>query len=172
MRISNATPKNCLSLAAVCMSLVLASFAANAAEPSATEQKPYEWSAALISFDDATNTAVFRANVVSHANIDGLDRLKEGDRLILIWSGRAWANGVLDLARDPELTPDALSLPVEFVSSRSDGKYIDFRTYIPESAVETISKMQAGMRVTGTSPRMATDWHNGIVSLRAYNDVD
>lgn len=171
MRISNATPKNCLSLAAVCTSLVFASFAANAAEESATERKPYEWSAALISFDDATSTAVFRANVVSHANID-LDRLKEGDRLILIWSGRAWANGVRSLARNPELTPDTLSLPVEFVSSRSDGKYIDFRTHIPESAVETISKLQAGMRVTGTSPRMATDWNNGIISLRPYNDVD
>lgn len=169
MRISNAASSNYLRLAVVCVSLGLASFAANAEEAAAPE--PYEWSASLISFDDATNTAVFRARVASHVKIDRIDSFEEGDRLILTWSGRLWASGIRDLARDPELTPDTLSLPVEFVSSEGDGKYIDFRVAVPESAVETISGLEAGMRVTGISPRMATDWHDGVLSLRHYNDV-
>lgn len=172
MRISNATVNSYLALTAACMSLVLGSFSANAAETSTSESKPYEWSADLISFDDATSTAVFRANVVSHAKIDGLDSFKDGDRLTLIWSGHAWASGIRNLVRDPELAPDALSLPVEFVSSQSDGKYIDFRVFVPETAVEAISSIEPGMRVTGVSPRMATDWHDSLISLRHYNDVD
>lgn len=170
MRISSATPKRILLRAAACLSLAVVSFAA-ITQGSATESKPYEWSATLVSFDDATNTAVFRAAVASHVRIDGIDSFEEGDRLILTWSGRSWASGIRSLAKDPALTTDALSLPVEFVSSEDNGRYVNFRIAVPESAVATISKIDPGMWVTGTSPRMATDWQDGVISLRHYNDV-
>ncbi len=172
MRISKATPKPILSLAGACITLVLASFASHAIDAGSTETKLYEWSATLVSFDEATNTAVFQAMVASHVAIDGLDSFVDGDRLILTWSGRTWASGIRGLAKDPVPTPDSLSLPVEFVSSEQDGRYINFRVPVPESAVEAISGFDAGTRVTGTSPRMAADWHNGVTALRHYNDVD
>lgn len=172
MRVSNTTPKKLASLVAAFMSLTFGTFSTLAAEAGATETKPYEWSASLVSFDQATNTAVLRARSASHVKIDGLDDFEEGDRLILTWSGRSWASGVRDLARDPELNPDTLSLPVEFVSSDMDGTYINFRIPVPESAIETISGFEAGTYVTGMSPRMAADWNNGVMSLRHYNDVD
>ena len=170
MRISSL--KNYVFPAAALLALSLSSYAVNAAEASAADTKPYEWSARLVSFDDATNTAVFRASVASHVKIDGIDSFEEGERLILTWSGRSWASGVRSLDKDPTLTPDTLSLPIEFVSSEGNGRYINFRVNVPESAVETISKFDRGMWVTGVSPRMAKDWNNGITSLRHYNDVD
>ena len=172
MRISNATPKSSLlATAAALVSLAIASVPTNAEDASALDAKPYEWSAELISFDEATSTAVLKARVVSHVTIPGLEDFAEGDRLILTWSGRSWASGVRGLARDPELTPDSLSLPVEFVSSDMDGRYVSFRIPVPQSAVEKISSMEPGHRVTGMSPRMATDWNNAVSSLRHYNDV-
>ena len=144
---------------------------AQAIDASAAQTKPYEWSAVLVSFDEATQTAVFRESVSTQVNIEGADQFKDGDRLILVWGGRMWASGIRHLEKNPELTPDSLSLPVEFVSKDDDGKYISFRVSVPDSAVEALSAIEPGMRVTGTSPRMATDWHNSIISLRHYNDV-
>lgn len=171
MRESKSVLRSFYSVAAsACVSLGLT--VAGAVEANANDSEPYEWSADLVSFDDATNTAVFRENVTTFANIEAIDRFNDGDRAILVWGGRLWASGIRSFGQDPELTPDTLSLPVEFVSADSNGNYIDFRVSIPESATEVLSEIEPGMRVTGTTPRMATDWQNSIISLRHYNDVD
>jgi len=172
MKVSIAFPKGLFAVAAAAgLSLGLAGAVADAAEAGTPEGKPYEWSATLVSFDDTTNTAVFRESVTSQVNIEGVDQLREGDRIMLIWSGRLWASGIRDLEKSPALTADTLSLPVEFVSADGDGKTISFRVAVPEAAAETLAAIEPGMRVTGTSPRMATDWHHSIISLRHYNDV-
>ena len=171
MRVSNTTPKGLFSLAAACATLAFTSISSHAAG-AAAETKPYEWSAKLVSFDAATNTAVLQERVVAHIAIDDLDSFKAGDRLILTWSGRSWASGIRNLERDPQLTPDTLSLPVEFVSTEGDGAYINFKIAVPDDAVAMLASFEPGVRVTGTSPRMATDWHNSVLSLRHYNDID
>lgn len=172
MRISNTTKSHSALAAAAFVSLALALSPLQAQEASDTETRPYEWSAQLVSFDEATNTAVLKASVASHVRIDGLENFSDGDRLILIWSGRSWASDVRGLAEDPELTPDSLSLPVEFVSTEMDGRYVSFRIRVPESAVEAISGMEPGNRVTGMTPRMATNWNHAVSSLRHYNDIN
>lgn len=172
MRVSITTPKHFLSLAAVVTTLAFATFPSQANSVNAAETKPYEWSAKLVSFDETTNTAVLQERVASHIQIADLDSFTEGDRLILIWSGRSWASGIRDLAADPELTPDTLSLPVEFVSAERDGAYINFRIPVPQDAVAMMASFEDGVRITGTSPRMAADWNNSVLSLRHYNDID
>ncbi len=79
---------------------------------------------------------------------------------------------VFDLAADPALTSDTLSLPVEFVSSGEDGEHIDFRVNVPEESVDTIASIQPGLRIRGVSPKMATGWDMSVESLRSYYDVD
>jgi hypothetical protein len=173
MRISNTTPSKLFSFAvAALLTLGLASAVSGATTANAAEEKTYEWSAKLVSFDAATNTAVVQALVESYVDIDGLDEYSDGDRLILTWTGRHWAGGIRGLDRDPELTAATLSLPVEFVSAELDGRYVNFRIPVPESARSEIASFEPGTRVTGTSPRMATEWAKGVISLRHYNDVD
>jgi hypothetical protein len=172
MRVSNTTRVNLFSLAAAALlSFGLVSAASGVARADTAGQDTYEWNAKLVSFDAATNTAVVQANVESYVEIDGLDKFSDGDRLILTWTGRSWAAGIRGLARNPALTPRTLSLPVEFVSSELDGRYVNFRIPVPESARAAIAAMDAGTRITGTSPRMARDWSTGVISLRSYNDV-
>lgn len=172
MRISRTTQKSLSALAAATLlSIGLASLVLFPAGARA-EHHDYEWSATLVSFDQASETAVLQARVESYVTIEGLDEFSDGDRLILTWTGRNWAAGIRGLAADPDLTPETLSLPVEFVSTERDGRYVNFRIPVPVSAVATIAAMEPGTRITGMSPRMATDWDTAVSSLRDYNDVD
>jgi hypothetical protein len=173
MRISNATQRPIFALAAATiLSFALSSPAAVASEAETMRDETYEWSANLISFDEAERSAVLQARVDTYRPIENLDEFAEGDQLILSWTGRFWASGIRGLARDPDLEPGTLALPVEFVSSERDGKYINFRIPVPADAVDAIADMDPGTRVTGTSPKMAMDWHEGVTMLRHYNDVD
>ena len=173
MRISKTTPIRLASLAAVAtLSLGIAGSAVMAATALAAEHGTYDWSARLVSFDQAAGTAVLESRVEGHADIDGLDSFADGDRLTLVWTGRSWAAGIRDLARDPELSAETLSLPVEFVSSERDGEYINFRVKVPASAIGTIAAMEPGVRITGVSPKQATSFESGVMSMRHYNDVD
>ena len=172
MRISNATQTTFHSLAATAaLSIGLAGVLSAAENAGESSDQTYEWSAKLVSYDAASHTAVMQAMVESYVRVDGLDKLADGDRLILTWTGRYWAAGIRGLDKNPELTPSSLSLPVEFVATEHDGRYVDFRIPVPESARSLLAGMEPGERVTGTSPRMATDWARGVISLREYNDV-
>lgn len=171
MRISKTTTNSLLSVTtAALFTFGLASLALFPAS-ARTEHHDYEWSGTLVSFDEAARTAVVQARIETYAKIDGLDRFSAGDRLILTWTGRNWAAGVRGLAADPELTPETLSLPVEFVSTEREGRYLNFRIPVPAGAVDAIAAMEPGTRVTGMSPRMATDWNTAVRSLRHYNDI-
>ena len=172
MRISKATPNELVSLAATAaLSIGLAGSAALAATAMAAEHDSYEWSAQLVSFDEASATAVMQARVEGHARIDGLDRFADGDRLTLVWTGRTWAAGIRDLARNPELTPETLSLPVEFVSTERDGEYINFRVKVPAAAIDKLAAMDPGVRITAVSPKRTAAFDSGVISMRHYNDI-
>jgi hypothetical protein len=131
----------------------------------------YTWTAYLVDYNSANQTATLKARVEGYADIENLDAFAEGDRLTLTWTGRQWAAGIRDLERDAELSAELLTLPVEFVASERDGEYIHFRVPVPEEAVAVVSEFEAGTPLTGTSPRMADDWDSGVVALRHYNDV-
>lgn len=132
----------------------------------------YEWSAVLQSVDEAAGTAVLQARIEGSADIAGIDSWSDGDRLTLVWTGRLWASGIRDLGTDPQVDKYSLTLPVEFVSTTNDGSYLNFRIAVPEAHLSDIAAMESGTRVTGISPRTATDWTNSVRVLRHYNDID
>ena len=167
MSISNTTRNLVLSF-----TLAVAAASATATGVRAAAPENYDWSAKLVSFDAAAGTAVLQERVEAHADIEGLGGFADGERLTLVWTGRSWAAGIRDLARDPELAPGALTLPVEFVSSEHDGEYINFRIKVPASAIEKLAAMDPGVRVRGESPRSGASFDNAVISLRHYNDVN
>lgn len=152
--------------------VILAGPALGANSPAAAQEiDTYEWSAVLMGVNESNNTAEFQARFETYADIDGLDRFSDGDRLTLVWTGRMWAAGVRDLAADPDVEPTALTLPVEFVSTARDDAYLNFRISVPDDAIEQLVAMGEGARVTVFSPRTGADWESAVVSLRHYNDV-
>lgn len=132
----------------------------------------YDWSAELVEFDDGADTMTVKARVEQYAGIPNLDEYSEGDRLTLVWTGRSWAAGVRDLGTNPETADEALTLPVEFVGSESDGRYVSFRVPVPADSVARVRELTAGDRITAVSPRGDADWDSGVISVRHYNDVD
>jgi hypothetical protein len=132
----------------------------------------YDWSAELIAFDDAAHTMTVRARIEDYASIPNLDEFSEGDRLTLVWTGRSWAAGVRDLGTNPETAPEALTLPVEFVGTENDGRYVSFRVPVPADSLARVRELMIGDRVTGVSPRGDAEWSSGVVSVRHYNDVN
>jgi len=153
------------------LSSALFAAAACAPEVRAASEDTYDWSAQLVSFDAATGTAVLKERVEAHADIADLDEFADGDRLTLVWTGRSWAAGIRDLARDPELEPGTLTLPVEFVASEGDEDYIHFRIKVPASATAMLAGFDPGVRLRGESPRSGASFDEAVVSLRHYNDV-
>ena len=168
MSISDTTRKSFLSFTM----LAAAASALNVSSSHAAAAETYEWSATLVLFEPASGTAVLQERVEGHANIDGLDGFADGDRLTLVWTGRTWASGIRDLAREPEVMPGQLSLPVEFVSSERDGEYINFRIKVPADSIDRLAAMEPGTRVTGESPRGGAAFDDAVITLRHYNDVN
>ena len=165
MRISQATREITLAFAATCLAVL--GFAA--APASAADEDSYEWSASLVSVDESAGSAVFEALVESYARIP-FDTLDPGDRLTLVWTGRMWAAGVRDLASNPNVEDKALTLPVEYVGTTHEDRYVQFRIAIPREYMADLAAMDPGVRVTVVSPRTARDWNDGVLSLRNYND--
>lgn len=170
MRISQATPNPLSRLVfAAVAALGLAGFTATGA--AAQEQETYDWSAVLMSFDEANHTAVMQARFEGRVDVEPFGRFEEGERLTLVWTGRRWAAGIRDLGPDPDVSAEALTLPVEFVSTAREGRYLNFRVQVPEDSVETLAALDIGARVTGISPKGRKDFADAILTLREYNDI-
>ena len=82
MSVSNTTLRSMLAGAAAAAAFLGLTAAATSAEMPMDDV--YDWSASLISVDQATGTAVFQARIEAYAHIGGLDSYKDGDRLTLV----------------------------------------------------------------------------------------
>jgi len=173
MRISDATRPSIRQRAlAVLLAFGLAGLAANATAAVTINSETYDWSATLVSFDRAAGTAVLQARFEAHADTGNPGDFAAGDRLTLVWSGRNWAADIRALGDDPGLDPRSLTLPVEYVATVRDGRYLNFRVRVPDQAFAAIEAMDPGMRVTGVSPRSGAGWDTAVLELRHYNDID
>ena len=171
MRILDATKLAKLGTIMAAAALVGAGTNALAADVATSSEGAYEWSAEMVAFDEAAGTLTAKARVEGYAQIDGLDRFEEGERLTLVWTGRSWAAGIRDIGSRPEIPEGALSLPIEFVASSGD--YVSFRVPVPDNSVERIRALEPGDRITAHSPRGQTPpWESAVISMRHYNDVE
>lgn len=146
---------------------MLAMAAANLAHADAANDT-YTWSAELISVDQNARTAVVQSSVI--ADID-YGRLARGDRVTLTWSGITTAAGVRRVTEGAAPEADWLTLPVQFVSSELDGRYIRFSVPVPHDDLAKVAALSPGQWITVTSPRRATNLEEAVVDLRPYNDV-
>jgi|SRR5688572_24485786 len=140
---------------------------ANAAD---TANETYTWSAELVARDDEARTITVQSRLVSNAEID-FDSLDDGDRVTLTWSGINMAAGVRRITAGAAPEDDRLTLPIEFVSSELDDRYVRFKVLVPSDDLAKLGSVQPGQYVTATSPRRASRWEEAVVDVRPYNDV-
>jgi hypothetical protein len=130
----------------------------------------YTWSAELVAVDEGAKTVTVQAPLVSDAKLE-LGSLDEGDRLTLTWSGINTAAGVRHLGERAPSAEDRLVLPVEFVSTAHDDRYVRFKVAVPTDDLEKLAALTPGSWVTATSPRGGASFEEAVAELRPYNDV-
>ena len=155
-------------------SLVVAGLLAIAAMPLSaadnTAKETYTWSAELVALDEQARTATFQSRIVSDAEVD-FDALDGGDRVTLTWSGINTAAGVRRITDGAPPADDLLTLPIEFVSSELDDRYVRFKVPVPSDDVGKLKALSPGQYVTATSPRRAARWEEAVADVRPYSDV-
>jgi hypothetical protein len=141
------------------------------AEASEKTDKTYTWSAELVVFDAASNTITVKAMLVSNAEATDLSSLRAGDRAVLTWSGLSTAAGVRAVERGNTSSFDRMTMPIEYVSSELEGRYVSFKVPIPAKDAGTIAKLTPGTYVTATSPLRANSAAEAVAAIRPYNEV-
>jgi hypothetical protein len=151
--------------------LSLSFFAFIRAGEATAQTDTYTWSAELVAFDKASNTVTVKSRIVEHADAVDLDTLKAGDRAMLTWSGLTLAAGVRALERGTESSFDRMTMPVEYVASELDGRYVVFKVPIPADGAAAIEELQPGAWVTATSPYQASNAAEAVRAIRPYSRV-
>jgi hypothetical protein len=131
----------------------------------------YTWSAELVAFDAASNTVTVRAAFVSNPEASDLSALHAGDRAMLAWSGLSTAAGVRAVQRGSTSSFDRMTMPIEYVSSELDGRYVSFKIPIPAKDAAQIAKLNPGTYVTATSPLRAKSAADAVTAIRPYSDA-
>jgi hypothetical protein len=152
--------------------LVAALLATAALQPAAANEadRNYTWSAELVALDEQARTLTVQSPLVSEAAVD-FRSLKSGDRLTLSWSGINTAAGVRRMTKGAAPETDQLTLPVEYVSSELNDRYVRFKVAVPSDALAKLEAVQPGQYVTATSPRRASRFEEAVVDVRPYTDV-
>ncbi len=168
------THANMLTKAALAALILLAgagvALAANDKLGASQQPTEFTWSAELVAFDEASGMATVKAFVVG-SPIDNADTFDKGDAIVLAWSGAyKRASGVRSIAHG-DMARDRFEMPVEFVSTERDGRYLVFRVPISEAHVAAVEKLSPGLWVTATSPHAAPDRTAVVSTIRSYTDI-
>ena len=108
---------------------------------------------------------------MSNPEATDLSALRAGDRAVLTWSGLSMAAGVRAVQRGDTSSFDRMTMPIEFVSSELDGRYVSFKVPIPAKAAAAIAKLSPGAYVTATSPLRAKTAAEAVTEMRPYSDA-
>jgi hypothetical protein len=149
---------------------LLAIAAAQSSAADNTAKETYTWSAELVALDEQARTATVQSRLVSDAEVD-FDSLDSGDRVTLTWSGINTAAGVRRITDGAAPPDDLLTLPIEFVSSELEDRYVRFKVPVPSDDLAKLKALSPGQYVTATSPRRAANWEEAVADVRPYSDA-
>jgi hypothetical protein len=153
------------------ISLAFAMFASGVlvAQTPAPVVENYRWSGELVSFDEGTKSATFKARLVDQEAAAELKRFKAGDRVNLWWSGiHDYAHGIRRVMASSDRKEEQFLMPVELVSTEAPDQYVTFRLRVPESQAAGLKSVKPGEWVTVTSSHRASRETDAVVSIRPY----
>ena len=137
----------------------------------ARSQQTYTWSADLEAYDAGSHTVTLRAMLYSDADAPDKGALKAGDRVTLTWSGLSTGAGIRAIERGTNTKYDRMTMPVEFVATELDDRYVSFKLPVPAKDGDALAKLKPGDYVTVTSPLKAKSPDDVVMAIRDYNDV-
>jgi hypothetical protein len=164
--------KNIWTLLAIATFCVLALTAirvgAQSVQPTS---ETYVWSGELVSLDASGRTITVKSRVVGDQALKELPQFKEGDRIILTWSGfDKYADAISRAVRydAAKKWSEPFTFPVEFVAYEAPRQYVTFKFQVPAGSVEPLKALKPGEWVTATSKHRAMNETEAITAVNAY----
>src|SRR5688572_1237845 len=129
------------------------------AQSSQTGDGAWQWSAELVSFDEATRMLTVKAMAVGDAARQ-VSAVKSGEKVMITWSGfdkyASAVNGVVKPDATKKLET-RFAFPAEFVAFDAERNYITFKASVPADSVSRIKALKTGQWVTATSKPASQD---------------
>ena len=157
----------------LCIAALVGSLLAQSPTPSTAAG--FTWHAELVALDEPGKTVTVKTHVVEDGAKATFERLKSGDKVVLVWSGvDQYASGVRDVrpAGAALQSEDRLTLPANFVSFDAATRFVTFKAQIPDSSLAKLKSIKPGEWVTATSPHgTSSNQTQPIVAIRHFNDL-
>jgi hypothetical protein len=143
----------------------------SAAAASASQADTYQWSAQLVSADQAASTVTVKARVAYKDAVAALKQFKPGEKVWVVWSG---IHDYSDAVRMLEPVPASgtiqkeLVMPAQFVSAEAPDQAVTIRMKAPASGLAAIKDLKAGQWVTVTSRQRPTSDAAAVMMVKPY----
>jgi hypothetical protein len=128
----------------------------------------YSWSAELVAVDEAARRVTLKVPVLDVEPVE-LSKFAAGDSVTLLLSGLYdYAFGIRRVAAGRAFEEERFAMPVEFVASETDGRYVSFAVTLPAGGIEPIKGLNPGEWVTVTSPVAPEGRLTRLEAIRPY----
>jgi hypothetical protein len=155
-----------LSVSGLALTFFSVSLAGQSAPTAASDA--YSWSAELVAVDEAARRVTLKVPVLDVEPVE-LSKFAAGDSVTLLLSGLSdYAFGIRRVAAGRAFEEERFAMPVEFVASETDGRYVSFAVTLPTGGIEPIKGLNPGEWVTATSPVAPEGRLTRLEAIRPY----
>ena len=132
----------------------------------------YRWQGELVALDEATDMLTVKSRVASPSGLAALAGAKAGEPIVITWSGfESRASGVRAALPDDGSGlwgSNRFLLRATFVESDAQGRYLTFKTAVPEDSLTTVRALTRGAWASVISPHHPADGIPAVLSVDAY----
>ncbi len=140
--------------------------------PAPARGATYRWHGELLALDEATGILTVRSRVVSPSGLAALAGAEAGDRIVITWSGfESRASGIRTAMPDDGSGlwgSNRFLLQATFVELGAAGRYLTFKTRMPQESLATVRALTRGAWASVSSPHHPADGAPAVLSVDAY----
>ncbi len=132
----------------------------------------YRWDGELVSLDEATGTLTVRSRVVSPAGLAAVAGAESGEPIVITWSGyESRASGIRAAMPDDDSGlwgSNRFLLRATFVEADEAGRYLTFKTAVPDGSLATVRSLTRGSWASVRSPHHPAGTAQTMMAVNAY----
>ena len=132
----------------------------------------YRWQGELVALDETSGTLTVRSRVASPSGLAAMADADAGDPIVITWSGfESRASGIRSAMPDDGSGlwgSNRFLLQATFVETDATGRYLTFRTGMPEESLAAVRALSRGDWASVQSPHHPADGFPSVLSVDAY----
>ncbi len=132
----------------------------------------YHWQGELVALDEAAGTLTVKSRVASPSSLAAVAGAESGDPIVITWSGfESRTSGIRAAMPDDGSGlwgSNRFLLRATFVKIDAEGRYLTFRTMVPDESLATVRGLTRGSWARVTSPHHPADGSPAVLSVDTY----